>query len=57
MLPTLGLTSGVDAPLGRAGAAPNSLSFTHWFILQIFAECLAGIPESPLHCMQFILTA
>ena len=49
MLPALGLTSGVDAALGRAGAAPNSLSFAHWFIPQIFAECLSGIPESPLH--------
>lgn len=39
MLPTLGLTLGVDA-WGRAGAAPNSPSFTHWLIPQIFVEGL-----------------
>lgn len=48
MLPTLGLTAGVDA-LGRAGAAPDSLSFTHWFIPQIFAEHLQCTRHSRKH--------
>lgn len=48
LLPTLGLTSGVDA-LGRPGAAPNSLSFTHWFIPQTVAERLQRARHSGKH--------